>query len=59
MKSNKTTLFGALKYLAIAFPLLFLAPIVLTIGFKALKKDGTFIFLILAIDLLLKIMYKR
>lgn len=51
MKSNKPTFFGAIKYLGVALPLLFLAPILITIGFKALKKDGNFIFLILGITL--------
>ncbi|QCX38212.1 hypothetical protein FF125_07125 [Aureibaculum algae] len=51
MKKNKPTLFGALKFLGIAFPLFFIAPIVITIGFKALKKDGNYIFLILGLAL--------
>ena len=33
----------ALLYLIISIPLLFLAPLVLNIGFVALKKDGTYI----------------
>ncbi|MBJ2175347.1 hypothetical protein JBL43_13925 [Aureibaculum sp. A20] len=51
MKKNKPTLFSALKYLGIAFPLLFIAPVVITIGFKALRKDGNYIFLILGLAL--------
>ncbi len=51
LKNNKPTLSGALKYLGIALPLLFIAPILITIGFKALKKDGNFIFLILGLIL--------
>lgn len=51
MKSNKPTLFGALKYLGLALPLLFIAPVVITIGFKAIKKDGSFLFLIIGIIL--------
>ncbi|MDY7393753.1 DUF6095 family protein [Aureibaculum sp. 2210JD6-5] len=51
MKNSKPTLFGALKYLGIALPLLFFAPILITIGFKALKKDGSYLFLILGIAL--------
>lgn len=51
LKNKKPTLSGGLKYLGIALPLLFFAPILITIGFKALKKDGDFIFLILGIIL--------
>ena len=51
MKSKKPTLFGSLRYLGIALPLLFIAPILITIGFKALKRDGSYIFLILGIIL--------
>lgn len=51
MSSNKPTLFGALKYLGIALPLLFFAPILITIGFKALKKDDNYLLLILGIIL--------
>jgi len=36
-----------ITYLAIALPLLFLSPIVITIGFKALNKSNNFIVLIL------------
>ncbi len=49
MKKNKPTLFNAFKHLAIALPLLFIAPIVITIGFKALKKDGDFMLLIIGL----------
>ncbi|HBK72412.1 MAG TPA: hypothetical protein DDZ39_12290 [Flavobacteriaceae bacterium] len=51
MKENKPSLFSAFKRLAIALPLLFIAPIVITIGFKALKKDGNFILLIIGLFL--------
>jgi len=51
LKNKKPSLFGALKFLGIALPLLFLAPVLITIGFKALKKDGTYLFLILGIVL--------
>ena len=49
MKENKSSLFSAFKRLAIALPLLFIAPIVITIGFKALKKDGNFLLLIIGL----------
>lgn len=43
---KKQPLQKALLYLIISIPLLFLAPLVLNIGFVALKKDGTYIWLI-------------
>gem|GEM_PF-908998 len=49
LKINKPTFINAIKYLAIALPLLLLAPIVITIGFKALRKDDTYILLIAGI----------
>ena len=49
MKKNKPSIFSAFKRLAIALPLLFVAPIVITIGFKALKKDGNFLLLIIGL----------
>ena len=51
MSTNKPTLFGALKYLGIALPLLFFAPILITIGFKEVKKDDTYLLLVLGIVL--------
>ncbi|NOQ91698.1 MAG: hypothetical protein GQ552_03160 [Flavobacteriaceae bacterium] len=36
-----------MKYLAISLPLLFISPILITIGFKALKKSDNYIVLIL------------
>lgn len=53
MKNNKSTFFKAFKYLLLAIPLLFVAPIVVTIGFKALNRNGTYLFLILGIILIL------
>lgn len=40
-----------MKYMLLALPLLFAAPIVVTIGFKALNKDHTYLILILGIVL--------
>ena len=37
-KEPKSLLNTGLKYLAISLPLLFISPIVITIGFKAIKK---------------------
>ncbi len=51
MQQNKPTLSNAVKYLAFALILLFSAPILVTIGFKALKKDSSYLLLILGIIL--------
>lgn len=53
MKTNKTPISKGLSYLALALPLLFGAPIVITVGFKALNKDGVLWILILGILLAL------
>jgi len=53
MKNNKPSFANAFKYLALALPFLFIAPIVITIGFKALKKDGSYLFLLLGVLLAL------
>jgi len=49
MENNKPTLSNAIKYLAFALVLLFSAPIIVTIGFKALKKDSSYLILFLGI----------
>ena len=36
-----------IKYLAIALPLLFISPILITMGFKAITKDQNYILLII------------
>lgn len=46
MSTNKTLLAKGIKYEAIALPLIIAAPILITIGFKALKDDN-FVWLIL------------
>jgi len=56
MKNNKPSFANAFKYLALALPFLFIAPIVITIGFKALKKDGSYLLLILGVLLALAAM---
>jgi len=48
MSKNKPLSFP-FKYLAIALPLLFIAPILVTIGFKNLKADNSYSILILGI----------
>ena len=50
MSSNKDTIAKGVKYFAIALPLMFLGPFVLTIGFKALR-DNNYIWLVLGIIL--------
>ncbi len=42
-----------MKYLALSLPLLFFSPIVVTIGFKALRKDQSYWLLILGCFLVL------
>ena len=57
MKKNKpTTFFNGFKYLALALPFLFIAPIVITMGFKALKKDHTYLILLIGIILAISAM---
>jgi len=51
VKNNNSSLSNAVKYLAFALILLFSAPILVTIGFKALKKDNTYLLLVLGIIL--------
>ena len=53
METTKTPISKGLKYLALALPLLFGAPIVITIGFKALNKNGVLWILIIGILLAL------
>lgn len=48
MGSNKEIMVKGVKFMAIALPLMFLGPFVLTIGFKALKDDN-YIWLVLGI----------
>ncbi len=46
-KESKSVFQKGLKYLAIALPLLFISPILITIGFKALNKSNNYLILIL------------
>lgn len=46
-KSSKSDFNKGIKYLAIALPLLFISPIIITMGFKAINKDNNYILLIL------------
>lgn len=48
MSSNKDTIAKGVKYLAIALPLMFLGPFVITIGFKAIN-DENYLWLIFGI----------
>ena len=36
-----------IKYLAIALPLLFISPIIITMGFKAISKDNNYLLLVI------------
>lgn len=49
MKSNKNTLIKGLKYEVIALPLFLLAPILISIGFKAIKQQQNYWWLILGV----------
>ncbi|PIE49549.1 MAG: hypothetical protein CSA39_01980 [Flavobacteriales bacterium] len=53
MAPKKFSVFSAFKYLIFALPLLIIAPVVITIGFKALAKDNSFIILVIGIILAL------
>ncbi len=53
MSAKKTSTSKGLSYLALALPFLFGAPIVLSIGFSALRKDGIYFILILGIVLVI------
>ena len=46
-EDSKTLFKVGMKYLAISLPLLFISPILITVGFKALNKNNNFIVLIL------------
>lgn len=49
MSLKKTPVSKGLKYLGLALPFLFGAPIIVTIGFKALAKDNSYLILIIGI----------
>lgn len=49
MATNRKELVRGLKYELGAFPLLIIAPILITIGFKAIKKQDNYLFLIAGI----------
>jgi len=49
MGTDKNKLIKGLKYELAALPLLILAPILITIGFKAIKRDLTHLWLVLGI----------
>lgn len=49
MSTDKKELLRGLKYELIALPLLFLAPVLITIGYKAINKDGNYLWLIAGI----------
>jgi len=47
MTQNKNYLKTGIRLFIYALPLLFAGPIVITIGFKAIKKDANYLFFIL------------
>jgi hypothetical protein len=49
----KKTFKNGLKYLAIALPLLFLSPVIVTIGFKAINNEKGYFLLVLGCFLIL------
>ena len=51
MATDRKELFRGLKYELAAFPLLIAAPILITIGFKAIKQQNNFLWLIAGIIL--------
>lgn len=51
MGTNKKELIKGLTYGLGALPLLFAAPVLITIGFKAIKQQGSYIWLLLGIIL--------
>jgi len=52
-KPAKDAFKKGLKYLAIALPLLFLSPVIVTIGFKAINNDKGYFLLVLGCFLIL------
>lgn len=46
-KASKSLFQKGLKYLAISLPLLFISPIIVTIGFKAINKSNNYLLLII------------
>lgn len=50
---SKKVFRNGLKYLALAIPLLFASPIVVTIGFKMINKGGSYLTLILGCTMIL------
>jgi len=49
MSTNKNELIRGLKYELAAFPLLIIGPILITIGFKAIKQQQNYLWLIVGI----------
>ncbi|WP_457610146.1 DUF6095 family protein [Lutibacter sp.] len=49
MATDRKELMRGLKYELIAFPLVILAPILITIGFKAIKQENNYLWLITGI----------
>ena len=56
MGTNRDELIRGIKYEAAALPLLLLAPVLITIGFKALKLQNNYLWLIIGIVLAISAM---
>lgn len=56
MGTNRDELIRGIKYEAAALPLLLLAPVLITIGFKALKLQNNYLWLIVGIVLAISAM---
>ena len=53
MDNNKKYLNKGINLMAAVLPLLFLSPVIVNIGFKALQKDGIYLFLFIGIALVI------
>ena len=49
MSNNKNHLKKGINIMAAVLPLLILSPVIINIGFKALQKDGIYVFLVVGI----------
>lgn len=49
MATDRKELMRGLKYELIAFPLILIAPVLITIGFKTLKQENNYLWLVLGI----------
>jgi len=57
MGTNRSELARGIKYELGALPLLILGPVLITMGFKAIKQDNNYLFLIIGILIALTAMF--